>query len=151
MFFNLENYYIGQLTSSLPQELTLHVLLPVCIPVFVDHVCDSDSPFAILGVLPVVGDDWPLVSGVKLLRAFWTVSMYDRGSDSSGLSGRGWSGSTLLWANPRLQANEINVISKCREKLHFQLFTHALCKSKWESNLQQSQRKTKQSVFLYCI
>lgn len=44
-----------KLTSSFPQEYTL--LLPVRIPVFVDHVFDSKSPLPILGVLSVVGDD----------------------------------------------------------------------------------------------
>ena len=45
------------LTSSFPQELTLHVLLPVSMPVLVDHVLYSDSPLTMLGVVSVVGDD----------------------------------------------------------------------------------------------
>lgn len=45
------------LTSSFPQELTLQVLLPVSMPVLVDHVLDSDSPLTMLGVVSVVGDD----------------------------------------------------------------------------------------------
>ena len=93
---NDQNITLLTHTSSIPQEFTLHVLLPVNIPVLVDHVLYSDSPLTMLAVVSVAGDDRPLVSGVKLFRAFWTLSMYDSGRDSSGFSGSGRRASTLL-------------------------------------------------------